>query len=179
MQIETTIPLAEEILDDWKGIIAADYPGYHNHVYRMLHYCLALQPADAEQREKLIIAACFHDIGIWIDDTIDYIPPSIPPMLDYLKGRGLGRWDEEIGLMISEHHKLRRYTDPRFPLVELFRRGDLIDFSFGLFRFGVSRSDIKQLKSAFGNAGFHRNLIKRAARWFPKRPLNPLPMMKW
>ena len=179
MQIETSIPLVEEILTDWQALIGDDYPGYRNHVYRMLHLCMAQQTVDAEQRKKLIIAACFHDIGIWIEDTVDYIPPSIPPALAYLQANGLQRWNEEITLMITEHHKIRRYNDARFPLVELFRRGDLIDFSFGAVRFGVPGSDIKRLKSSFANAGFHSSLLKRAGRWFLRNPFNPLPMMKW
>jgi hypothetical protein len=62
-----------------------------------------------EEREKIIVAACFHDLGIWIDNTLDYILPSIPPAREYLKNRHLGDWTHEIELMISEHHKLRQY----------------------------------------------------------------------
>jgi hypothetical protein len=81
--------------------------------------------------------------------------------------------------MISEHHKLTEYRNATYPLVELFRRGDLVDLSFGLFRFGLSKDYVNCVKARFPNAGFHANLARLAAEWFPKHPLNPAPMMKW
>ncbi|MGV2388825.1 MAG UNVERIFIED_CONTAM: hypothetical protein LVR29_12755 [Microcystis novacekii LVE1205-3] len=42
--------------------------------------------------------------------------------------------------MVEMHHKVRTYKTDRYPLVELFRRGDLVDFSLGFFKFGIPRS---------------------------------------
>jgi hypothetical protein len=179
VDIEQNIPLLEEILSDWKALIGSEYDGYRNHVYRMIHLCLALKDCNEQEREKIIIAAAFHDIGIWVDDTLDYLPPSIPPATAYLKENNREDWAEEITLMINEHHKLREYKNAAYPLVELFRKGDLVDFSLALFTFGIPKPYIKAVKAAFPNAGFHKNLAKRAARWFFKHPLNPAPMMKW
>lgn len=179
MLIEKPIPLLDEILKPWQTTIGKDYLGYKNHVYRMVHCCLALHNCNTEQREKIITAGCFHDIGIWIENTVDYIPPSIPPAKDYLKEKQKENWSREIELMISEHHKITTYKNKDYPLVEVFRKGDLIDFSFGLIRFGLSKTDINQLQAIFPNAGFHKNLSKLAAKWFVKHPWNPAPMMKW
>ena len=44
-------------------------------------------------------------------------------------------WSEQIALMIEWHHKVRPYRNERFPLVEVFRKGDLVDFSLGVFKF--------------------------------------------
>jgi hypothetical protein len=177
--VECKIPLLEEILKEWKDTTGSEYEGYKNHVYRMIHFCLALKDCNEEEKEKIIIAGAFHDIGIWIKDTIDYIPPSLPPAMAYLKNRNLEAWSTEIELMITEHHKIREYESVTYPLVELFRQGDLVDFSFGLFKFGIPKAYINQVKAKFPNAGFHKNLGKRAAKWFAKHPLNPAPMMKW
>jgi len=179
MIIEEQIPLLEEIFSSWKDLIGTEYQGYRNHVYRMIHFCLALRECSETEREKIIIAGAFHDIGIWIEDTVDYIPPSIPPTMEYLKNRNLDAWSEEIKLMITEHHKIREYKDTTYPLVELFRKGDLVDFSFGIFKFNISKTYLKEVKAKFPNSDFHKNLGKRAARWFLKHPLNPAPMMKW
>ena len=179
MKIEENIPLLEDIFSEWKDVIGSEYQGYRNHVYRMIHFCLALQVCNDEEREKIIIAGAFHDIGIWINDTVDYIPPSLPPAIEYLKKRKLEAWSAEIELMITEHHKIREYKNTAYPLVEIFRKGDLVDFSFGLFKFGLSKAYINQVKTEFPNADFHKNLAKRAAKWFLKHPLNPAPMMKW
>jgi len=179
MVIEQSIPLLEETLGEWKELIGKDYEGYKNHVYRMIHCCFGLKDCTEEERQKIIIAGCFHDIGIWIDNTVDYIPPSLPPAAEYLKQQGLEQWSPEIELMISEHHKITPYNNDAYPLVELFRQGDLVDFSFGLFSFGLPKDYIDRLKAQFPNAGFHANLARLAAEWFPKHPFNPAPMMKW
>ena len=53
MNIETNIPLLEEVLSEFKDIIAEDYIGYKNHVYRILHCCYALHDCNDEERQKL------------------------------------------------------------------------------------------------------------------------------
>jgi hypothetical protein len=178
MQIEKQIPLVDSILEQWKATIGKDFEGYKNHVYRMVNFCFALSPCREESREKIAIAAAFHDIGLWVGNTLDYIPPSIPPAMEYLKHRGLESWSNEISLMISEHHKIRQYVGP-FPLVELFRKGDLVDFSLGLVKFGLPEKYIAEVKAEIPNAGFHTNLVRLSSKWFLKHPLNPAPMMKW
>lgn len=171
--------LLDEVLEEWRPVIGIDFQGYRNHVHRMVRFCLLLKACTDEEREKIMIAACFHDIGIWTAQTLDYLDPSVPPALDYLTRRGLEGWSEEISLMITEHHKLRAYDDPRYPLVELFRQADLVDFSLGLFRFGLTRAQIRSMKAEIPNAGFHKTLVRLASRWFIRHPLNPAPMMKW
>jgi hypothetical protein len=179
MPSEEPLPLIDEVLEEWRTVIGDDYEGYRNHVVRVVRSCLALRDCGDEEREKVVIAGCFHDIGIWTGHTFDYIPPSLPPAMDYLERRGLERWSGEIELMITEHHKLTAYRDPGRPLVEVFRKGDLVDFSLGVFRSGLSRTRVDELKARYPNAGFHRNLVRLAARWFVRHPLDPLPMVKW
>ncbi|MFT6028979.1 MAG: hypothetical protein ACI8O8_000710 [Oleiphilaceae bacterium] len=179
VNIEEKIPLLEEILKDWKGVIGSEYEGYKNHVYRMVNFCFQLKDCSQEEREKIIIAGAFHDIGIWVEDTLDYISPSLPPVIEYLKNRNLEAWSNEIELMITEHHKLREYKNKSYPLVELFREGDLVDFSLGIFKFEIPKSYIVSVKAKFPNSNFHKNLGRRAVKWLVKHPLNPMPMMKW
>lgn len=182
MQIETHIPLLEEILQPWRTAIGVDFDGYKNHVYRMVHCVFALHPCSEDERRKVIIAAAHHDIGIWSDGTVDYLPPSIAQAVKYLKGAGLSHWSEEISLMIDMHHKLRTFKGPhadKYPLVEAFRKGDLVDFSMGVFKCGVPASYVRALKASFPNHGFHKMLMKSAGHWFAHHPLTPPPFMKW
>lgn len=173
------IPLVDEILDQWKGTIGDDFVGYKNHVYRMIHFCLYLKECTDEEKEKIYIAGAFHDIGIWTNNTVDYLPPSVELAQNYLQKNNKEEWSEEITLIIDLHHKLRKCDIPEYPLVELFRQGDLVDFSLGMASCGVPKSFINDVKSAFPNAGFHKMLLKIATIWFFKHPLNPAPMMKW
>ena len=179
MAIEERISLLEEILDQWKNDIGNDYTGYKNHVYRMINFCFALHDCNNEEREKIIIAGCFHDLGIWTSNTFDYLPPSVALAKAYLKQNNLEQWIPEIELMIDEHHKLRKYQDERYPLVEVFRQGDLVDFSLGIVKCGLPKSYIKSVKSRFPDAGFHKRLVQLEVGWFSRHPLNPLPVLKW
>ena len=179
MDIQTQHPLIEAILSDWKDRIGDDYAGYRGHVYRMYNYCLALHPASDEEKTKLAIAACFHDIGLWSDHTADYLAPSVAQAENYLAETGREAWSEEIGLMIEWHHKVRPVRTRQFPLVEVFRKGDLIDFSLGFFKCGLPKGLVNQVKAAIPNAGFHRFLLKGAKDWFVKHPFSPPPFMKW
>ncbi|MBK5969314.1 MULTISPECIES: hypothetical protein [Thiorhodovibrio] len=184
MEIVKQYPLIEQILTPWQGAIGATYVGYRGHVYRMFNCCLALvnqspRPCSDDDLRKLAIAAAFHDLGLWSDQTVDYLPPSVERARQWLAENDLSDWSEEIGLMIAMHHKLRPYRDPRFPLVELFRKADLVDFSLGLFRGGLPSGFVKQLKAEIPNAGFHRFLLAGAKDWFLRHPFSPPPFMKW
>ena len=179
MSIEKNIPLLEEILGKWKPVINEDFEGYKNHIYRMLHFCFYLHKATEEEKHKLIIAACFHDLGLWSEHTVDYLPPSIILARDYLQQNKLEHWSTEIELIIDMHHKVTAYKNDDYPLVEVFRKADLADFSLGLIKGGVSTDYVAQVKAAFPNAGFHKMLCKEQGKWLLKHPLNPFPIMKW
>ena len=179
MNIETNDPLIEEILLGWQHQIREDYDGYHGHVYRVYNFCLALHDCSDEEKKKIAIAACHHDIGLWSDHTVDYIEPSVSQVKQYLSQHELGKWSEEIELMVEFHHKVRSYKDERYPLVEIFRKGDLVDFSLGIIKCGVPKKYIKSVKKTIPNAGFHKFLMKGAKEWFAKHPLSPPPFIKW
>lgn len=178
MKAEHDLALLDDILSSWRDVIGDDFQGYRNHCFRMVHCCLALKACSSVEKQKIMIAAAFHDIGIWTDNTLDYLPPSLVPAKAYLEEKGLQSWQEEISLMITEHHKLTAWNDDRYPLVELFRKGDLVDFSLGLVRFGLPKKKLRQFKKDYPNAGFHKRLLQLGSSWLIKHPLNPLPMMK-
>lgn len=178
--IESQIPLADKILGAWKTELGNDYQGYKNHVYRMINFCFALrQEFSEEDREKIIIAGCFHDLGIWTAKTFDYLPPSISLAKEYLAENKLENWSDEIGLMIDMHHKIGVYQDPQNPLIEIFRQSDLVDFSLGLVKCGLPQKYIKDVKNQFPNAGFHKCLVRISSGWILKHPLKPVPVLKW
>jgi hypothetical protein len=179
LTIEERIPLLEEILGGWKDEIGSDYAGYKNHVYRMINFCFAQNDFNDTERKKIIIAGCFHDLGIWAEDTFDYLPPSISLAKNYLKLDALEKWIPEIESMIDLHHKLRKYATDKNPLIEVFRKGDLVDFSLGFVKCGLPNAFVKTVKKQFPNAGFHKCLLKVSSRWFFKHPLNPIPVLKW
>ncbi len=176
-QIQNHIPLIDEILGSHASELGVDLAGYRNHVYRMVNFCLAQAELGDDARHKITIAGCFHDIGIWTGPSFDYLPPSIIAAERYLSETRAASWIPEIREMIDQHHKLRSCKNNG--LVEVFRKGDLVDFSLGLFRCGLPGEFVAEVKRGFPNQGFHRMLVRRAAGWIVRHPLRPIPVIKW
>jgi hypothetical protein len=139
MKIDEHIPLLEGILEEWHGTIGSQYEPYKNHVYRVVHFCFALHQCTQDDREKFIIAGCFHDLGIWPGDIVDYLAPSIELAKKYLKENGKEEWSTEIELMIDLHHKITKVKNCEHQSVEVFRKGDWVDVSLGMRSFDLPR----------------------------------------
>jgi hypothetical protein len=134
--------------------------------------------AGRSELEKIAVAAVFHDLGIWTNDTFDYIAPSIALAHDYLVAHAREDWSAEIEAMISDHHKITRSTADPNSLVEPFRRADWIDVTRGLRGFGIPRPFIARLFATWPDAGFHWRLLTLTLDRFRCHPLTPLPMVK-
>lgn len=178
MKIERNLPLVEEILGGFSGVIGPDFAAYRNHVYRVINLCLSLGSFGEVEKEKIQIAACFHDIGIWTAGTLDYLAPSEADATAYLKARGKEQWVPEVVEMIEMHHALRSQAASPFPLVEPFRRADIADFSLGMVSMGIPSQLVATLKAEFPNSGFHKRLAQLGGKWLLRHPLNPLPMFR-
>lgn len=170
-------PLIEQLLDRYSDVLGIDELKYRNHVYRVFLNCLLLD-CDPEHEEKYAVAAVFHDIGIWTDNTIDYLPPSIDQARLFLLEKGMDNWIEEITLMILWHHKVTAYIGPFLETVDNFRKADWIDVSLGLLRFGLDRDHIEDIREGLPNRGFHWFLTKRVLKNWVRHPLRPLPMFR-
>lgn len=179
MQLINDLSLLDKILQDYKVQIGEDFIGYRNHLYRMLNFANYLGRLGSTDLEKMMVAAAFHDIGIWTKSTVDYIEPSVSEAQHWLRGSEYAADEADILDMISLHHKVRPVKDHASPLVELFRKADLVDFSLGMIKCGVPSEFIKTVKQAYPNAGFHKCLMRLSWQQLKSQPLNPLPMMKW
>src|ERR1700752_551170 len=177
--LHMSLPTVEEVLDDHASDLGHDLTAYRNHVYRVVNLCLALVGDRRVELEKIAVAAVFHDLGIWTNNTFDYIAPSVARAREQLAARGMADWIPEIEAMIVDHHKgTRSHAHPQ-SLVESFRRADWIDVSRGLRRFGLPRTFIAAVAATWPSAGFHRRLVQLKIDRFWKKPLQPLPMGKW
>jgi hypothetical protein len=157
-----SLPLVDEILESHRDRAHGDvdgYDAYKAHVYRVVNFACALSPAEPASEDKLAIAAAFHDLAAFT--TLDYLVPSIEAQDTWLKKTGRENWSDELALMIAEHHRLSRYgpTRPHAPLVEAFRRADLVDVSQGLIRFGLPSSYVKEVRAAFDARVFFKRVI--------------------
>src|SRR5882724_11126760 len=73
----TSLPTVEEVLDDHASELGHDLIAYRNHVYRVVNLCLAIVGDSRVELDKIAVAALFHDLGIWTNNTFDYIAPSV------------------------------------------------------------------------------------------------------
>ena len=100
----TSLPTVEAVLDDHASELGHDFIAYRNHVYRVVNLCLAIVADSRVELEKIAVAAAFHDLGIWTNNTFDYIAPSVVVARKHLAARGMADWIPEIEAMIVDHH---------------------------------------------------------------------------
>jgi predicted metal-dependent HD superfamily phosphohydrolase len=151
--------------------------GYVNHAKRMVMYAMDMKKLYHEQIETFMIAAVFHDLGIWTEKSFDYLEPSIDLARHYLKENGKTAYEDDVVRMIDQHHKVTPIHDNE--LAELFRKVDLIDVTWGLISFGIDKKRVQEIQKCFPNNGFHKTLIKWAWKQFIREPWRPVPVMKW
>ena len=178
MEIRARFPVVDAVMERFSDALGSDRTAYFHHVVRVLNFYRALSQDD-DCPEVVAVAGAFHDLGIWTAGTFDYLAPSVRLVAAYLESEGRGAASPEVQAIIEHHHKLTRYRGPFERTVETFRRADLIDVSLGLVRFGLPSSQVREVRRAFPNAGFHRRLLALTGRQFLRDPLHPLPMIRW
>ncbi len=180
MQVRDAHPTIDRLFEGWREGLGRDLTAYRNHVYRVFNLAtwLVADP-DVEAVETLAVAAAFHDIGIWLDDTLDYLEPSVERAARHLESAGRPEWTDRVGEIIRWHHKVRPWRGPGAELVEPFRRADWIDVSLFTLPTRVPRDALRGLLHAFPRAGFHARLVVLGIAWSRRHPLRPLPMFRW
>ena len=168
--------LVDAILAAHAAELGADRLAYRNHVRRVLRFFERLAGAAPSH---VVVAAAFHDLGIWVDRTFDYLGPSVRLARAYAEATEFEPFAAEIEATILNHHKLTPYEGPFSGSVETFRKADLVDVSLGLIRFGIPRADVRATRAALPNAGFHRRLVALTGRQLVRTPWRPLPMVRW
>ena len=175
--MQNTDQIVDEFLRPYQEQIGKQYRAYKNHVCRLIELC-KLQDQKPANLNKYIIAAVFHDIGLWTHKTFDYVPPSMAVAEDYLLENELETAVEEIKAMIYWHHKTTSYTQEFADTVNVFRKADWMDATFGIVKREVNHRELRRLRSLYPTFGFHRFLLKKTIGNFFLHPLRPLPMFK-
>ncbi|GAB2556328.1 hypothetical protein [Nocardia heshunensis] len=173
MQVRTSHPIVDAVLERHRGEIGDAMPVYRNHVLRALNYQQLLLGEPVP--DVAALAWALHDIGVWTAGTWDYLEPSAE--LVAVHAGEFGIEDVEAARrMVLDHHRLRGVGDR---LVETFRIADRIDASRGLLRATVTRDEVKAVVAQLPYLGFHAFLARTGTAWALRHPTNPLPMMRW
>jgi hypothetical protein len=173
-------PLVEQILAEHRDRARGDdvaWSGYTGHVYRVLNFARALAPQTPDRDDKLAIAGAFHDLEAF--SSLDYLGPSIKAQDAWLRTTGREAWADELALVVAEHHRMTPYRGAHAPLVEAFRRADLVDVSQGVVRGGLPRPYVREVRAAFGVGNFFTKVVPLAvAKRFVTRPWDPMPHLR-
>lgn len=177
MEIITENRIIDNILNSYKPELGKDFEQYKNHVYRVFNFAV-IQTKTKEEYGILSISAAFHDIGIWTDNTFDYLQASVNHAYKYCANNSVSEEiSKEIEIIINNHHKITRCRSSY--LAEIFRQADLTDLTFGLFHRNSNMKFVQKSRKYFHNEGFHLNLLKLFIINLTKEPWDPLPMYRW
>ena len=171
-------PRIEALFDAHSERFGKDQTAYRNHIYRVINLVACQRVLSDEELDQVAIAGFFHDAGIWLAGTFDYLDPSSRLACHYLEAEGLQAWGPVVEAMILNHHKVSRFSPDKRDLAEMFRRADWIDVSLGLLRFGLPAARIRRIRDTFPNAGFHALLLKLSGQQLLSQPWRPLPMLR-
>jgi hypothetical protein len=173
VDVVTSHPIVDAVLDRHRDALGDAAPTYGNHVYRCVNYHQMLLGETIPDFAALAWAA--HDLGIWTAGTFDYLTPSVDLAIEHADEFGITDTDQ-LRALITEHHKLRPAPDR---MTEGFRKADLVDVSHGVLRDGVGRSAVRAVVAELPYRGFHAFLAKGLSSYAVRHPLRPLPMMRW
>jgi hypothetical protein len=168
--------IIDSILESHKDDLGKYFEQYRNHVYRVYNFAMT-RVTSAHDSKLLSIAVAYHDLGIWTNKTFDYLKPSIALAKKYcVENRMDNDAISEIEIMIDDHHKLTGTNKSK--LAEVFRQADLADLTFGLIGKQINKEQVRKMREAFPNKGFHITLCRLFIKNLFKNPLRPLPMYK-
>ena len=69
-------PRIDALFDLHSERFGKDQTPYRNHIYRVLNLVASQRPLSEEELDQVAIAGFFHDAGIWLAGTFDYLDPS-------------------------------------------------------------------------------------------------------
>lgn len=167
--------LITEILKPYKDQLGLDYDAYHHHAQRVYQYAITFLLV--REREKIAIAAAFHDLDIWVSGSMNYLNGSVQLCKEYLAQTESGILPDEIAFFIQQHHKIRPILGNEE--AEAFRKADLVDLSGGRIHFNLPKSIIWETEQNYSRLGFSKIMLRKSLLHAFKNLQNPFPMIKW
>lgn len=188
-EVLTSDPTLDSVLERHSKVIGSDAQAYRNHCLRVLSYTRFFLTRDygfgekelADAAATLSYGLAYHDIGLWTDNTLDYLQPSADRARKELAGvKGIDV--DTVAAIITEHHKVTPWEGKNAALVNAMRRGDWVDASLGVVRQGMPSGNIASANAALPNAGFHACLQAFPGKLHPDewgRRAEILRIFKW
>ncbi len=181
LSVHRQVQTIDDLLEQYRDELDTDFEAYRNHVYRTFNLALvyAAVAVKNDAFEKAAMASVFHALGIWTDNTWDYIQPSIVSATKYLVKTRRKQWILDISFIISEQLKLSKCRGPFTPLAEAFRKAVWLDIAMFKVPTRLPRTFLAECLEAFPRRGFHKRMLELGSIWAKSHPFNPLPMLKF
>lgn len=154
----TSSPGVEEELEKYEDLIGEDYYGYRGHIYRVLSYSMYFLNGDETYRTVIEKALVYHDIGLWTDNVLDYLDPSVEVAKKNLQNSFSEEEMQLIDDIIVYHHKITPFEGPHADIVNAVRKADWIDATQGLVHHGMPQKNIQKAYHFIPAAGFYETL---------------------
>lgn len=170
-------PIIERELALARDRVGADFPGYRNHVYRVLTYALHFLGGDEQWRAPIAFALAHHDVGLWTQRALAYLEPSEAHAELARQARAPDLDAQLVRDLIHWHHKITPFRGPNADVVNAVRKADWVDASGGRVAKGLSRKQIVTVMTALPPLGFYETLMRLPGELNHGRTLGGLAVM--
>lgn len=157
--------------------VGADFPGYRNHVYRVLTYAMHFLDGDEQWRATIAFALAHHDVGLWTDQALAYLEPSEAHAERARQARAPELDETLVRDLIHWHHKITPFRGPNAEVVNAVRKADWVDASGGRVSKGLARRQIVTVMTALPPLGFYETLMRLPGELNHGRTLGGLAVM--
>eukprot|EP01084_Bolivina_argentea_P259564 437998_1 len=178
ISVVTTAPTMEKYLAKHKSMIGKvsehEYLAYRAHLYRVLTYSIyfleneyPLFKANKDKYKELMeVALVYHDIGIWANDEVNHVYPSIR-FMNKQKFDDYSPEDTQLIYDIARyHHKITPYTSDTLTInnaiINAVRISNTIDLFHDTIHMGLSSKHIDFVMEKIPDPGFHGILLRLA-----------------
>lgn len=160
-----------------QACVGGDFPGYRNHVYRVLTYAMHFLDGDERWRPAIAFALAHHDIGLWTDRALAYLEPSERQAEQARQARAPELDAQLVRDLIHWHHKVTPFRGANAQVVNAVRKADWIDASAGRVSKGLSRRQIVTVMTALPPLDFYETLMRLPGELNHGRTLGGLAVM--
>jgi hypothetical protein len=153
-----TTPAERASLAALRARAGADSP-MERHCHRQFLIAERLAGAQPIDRELLLCACWLHDAGLWTTSDDPYVTEGARLAAEVLAPFDWAPERLQRCMDACEQHHAPRSVARYGTEVELVRRSDLVDVSFGLIAFGLDRAWVRGLTRTIPRTGFWRRML--------------------
>lgn len=155
------VPCLDGLLERHAVVLGGDRDAYRICTYRIVNMHHSLGGSDADELDKLVIAAVYQDLPYW-QGAGNSGGRGHASASGYLEETDRMHWDAEIQAMIRHRYSLSA-RHGHGAMVETFRQANWINATCGWRRYALSRYAVGQIMQQLPMTRLDRSLRKHFA----------------